>query len=176
MFFWYISYNQNCKAIEYTLHDNGRGELSSQPPYATMNHSYTHHYRKEEREEKDRGERRGSWERRRRPLVVYTRDAHHETPQPRTAGLVCTAVVRCHLNHGSVRGEHTGRSNRKDADRRNITSPPLNNSNHSDSGSHSEDEDSTGDSDDEKMSKESSVLKYEVVFRTSKLAKWFSES
>ncbi|CAI9262134.1 unnamed protein product [Lactuca saligna] len=70
-----------CKTIQYTLHDNGHGDLSGQPPQATMNHRYTHHYRKEERKEKDRRERRRSWERRRRPLVVYTRDAHHETPQ-----------------------------------------------------------------------------------------------
>ncbi|KAL7612645.1 hypothetical protein Lser_V15G05978 [Lactuca serriola] len=66
--------------------------------------------------------------------------------------------------------------------RKTFTPAPLSNSSRSDSGSHSEDEDSTGemgDSDDEKMSKESSILKYEdvkgITIRRSKLAKWFME-
>lgn len=75
---------------------------------------------------------------------------------------------------------------RRDTDstvkRKGFTTAALSNSTRSDSGSHSEDEESTGgmgDSDDEKMSKESSVLKYEdvkgITIRRSKLAKWFME-
>ncbi|KVI08103.1 protein RTF1 homolog [Cynara cardunculus var. scolymus] len=75
---------------------------------------------------------------------------------------------------------------RRDADtgvkRKGFTPAALSTSSHSDSGSHSEDEESTGgmgESDDEKVSRESTILMYEdvkgITIRRSKLAKWFME-
>ncbi|KAI3798065.1 hypothetical protein L1987_33333 [Smallanthus sonchifolius] len=75
---------------------------------------------------------------------------------------------------------------RRDVDsavkRKEFKAPALSTSSRSDIGSHSEDEESNGemgDSDDEKLSKESSILTYEdvkgITIRRSKLAKWFME-
>ncbi|KAI3748938.1 hypothetical protein L6452_12386 [Arctium lappa] len=75
---------------------------------------------------------------------------------------------------------------RRDADtgvkRKGFTPAALSTPSHSGSGTHSEDEESTGgmvDSDDEKLSRESTILMYEdvkgITIRRSKLAKWFME-
>lgn len=75
---------------------------------------------------------------------------------------------------------------RRDAEtgvkRKGFTPAALSTSSRSDSGTHSEDEESTGgmvDSDDEKVSRESTILMYEdvkgITIRRSKLAKWFME-
>lgn len=82
--------------------------------------------------------------------------------------------------------DHESRRKHRDADmgakRKGFTPTPLSPLNHTDSGSHTEDEESTGgmvDSDDEKLSRESTILMYEdvkgITIRRSKLAKWFME-
>lgn len=105
----HICFTVSYKTISNTFHNNGREEIPDYPPKATnlLRSGYNDRKRRTKREEREadtESEEETDWS----SSSVLATTNHQDHEPPRTGGIVCTVVVRGHVNNEHVRCTYTG--------------------------------------------------------------------